>query len=70
MVISARGDKTDELIDLAKQISTLPPPREMDMLLSTGERISMSLLSLALSDLGLDSLLVSGMMDGRTARQV
>ena len=43
MVISARGDKTDELIELAKQITETPPPREMDMLLATGEQESVAL---------------------------
>ena len=48
MVISARGDKTDELIDLAKQISDVPPPREMDMLLATGEQESVALVAMAI----------------------
>ena len=50
MVISARGDKTDELISLAKQISDVPPPREMDMLLATGEQESVALVAMAVQE--------------------
>ena len=52
VVVSAMGDTTDELIDLAEQVSPLPPARELDMLLTAGERISMALLAMAISDLG------------------
>ena len=52
MVISARGDKTDELIELAKQIGDHPPPREMDMLLATGEQESVALVAMAVQALG------------------
>ena len=48
VVVSAMGDTTDELLALAKQISKNPPAREMDMLLSTGEQISISLLAMAI----------------------
>ncbi|HNE18430.1 MAG TPA: aspartate kinase [Turneriella sp.] len=50
VVVSAMGDTTDELIDLAGKISTNPPKREMDMLLSTGEQISIALLAMALHE--------------------
>ena len=52
VVVSAMGDTTDELLDLAKQVSPVPPARELDMLLTAGERISMALLAMAISDLG------------------
>ena len=52
VVVSAMGDTTDELLALAKKISPAPPRRELDMLLTAGERISMALLSMALHDLG------------------
>jgi aspartate kinase len=55
IVVSAMGKSTDGLINLAKQVSTNPDPRELDMLLSTGEQVSVSLLSMALNDLGLRS---------------
>ncbi len=50
VVVSAMGDTTDELLDLSKQITDSPPSREMDMLLTTGEQISVSLLSMALQE--------------------
>ncbi|WP_121257075.1 aspartate kinase [Nocardioides ferulae] len=52
VVVSAMGDTTDELRDLAEQVSPLPPPRELDMLLTAGERISMALLAMAIAQLG------------------
>ena len=52
VVVSAMGDTTDELIDLAEQVSPLPSPRELDMLLTAGERISMALLAMAIANLG------------------
>ncbi|MCC9205503.1 aspartate kinase [Arthrobacter sp. zg-Y769] len=52
VVVSAMGDSTDELLDLAGQITTLNNAREMDMLLSAGERISMALLAMAINQLG------------------
>jgi aspartate kinase len=51
-VVSARGKTTDELVSLANEISDRPDPREMDMLLSTGERVSCALMAMALHDLG------------------
>jgi aspartate kinase len=52
VVVSAMGDTTDELRDLAEQVSPTPPPRELDMLLTAGERISMALLAMAINSLG------------------
>ena len=52
VVVSAMGDTTDELLDLAEEVSPLPPPRELDMLMTAGERISMALVAMAISDLG------------------
>jgi aspartate kinase len=52
VVVSAMGDTTDELLDLALQVSPLPPAREMDMLLTAGERISMALVAMAIANLG------------------
>jgi aspartate kinase len=52
VVVSAMGDTTDELRDLAEQVSPLPPARELDMLLTAGERISMALLAMAIANLG------------------
>jgi aspartate kinase len=52
VVVSAMGDTTDELFDLAQQVSPLPPAREMDMLLTAGERISMALVAMAIANLG------------------
>jgi aspartate kinase len=52
VVVSAMGDTTDELIDLAQQVSPLPTGRELDMLLTAGERISMALLAMAIAKLG------------------
>jgi aspartate kinase len=65
VVVSAMGDTTDELLDLAAAVSPLPPePREMDMLLSSGERISMSLLAMAIKNLGVDSRSYTGLQAG------
>ncbi|MFZ1671371.1 MAG: aspartate kinase, partial [Candidatus Nanopelagicales bacterium] len=52
VVVSAMGDSTDDLIDLAQQVSPDPPARELDMLLTAGERISMAVLAMAIADLG------------------
>jgi aspartate kinase len=52
VVVSAMGDTTDELRDLAQQVSPLPPPRELDMLLTAGERMSMALVAMATANLG------------------
>jgi aspartate kinase len=55
VVVSAMGDTTDELLDLAHQVSPLPPGRELDMLLTAGERISMALLAMAIHNLGYEA---------------
>jgi aspartate kinase len=52
VVVSAMGDTTDELRDLAEQVSPAPPPRELDILLTAGERISMALVAMAIAELG------------------
>ncbi|WP_370890918.1 aspartate kinase [Janibacter sp. GXQ6167] len=52
VVVSAMGDSTDELLDLAHEVSPMPPAREVDMLLTAGERISMSLVAMAIAQLG------------------
>jgi aspartate kinase len=64
VVVSAMGDTTDELLDLAKQVSPLPPGRELDMLLTAGERISMALLAMAIANLGLDGRSFTGSQAG------
>lgn len=64
VVVSAMGHTTDELIELAGQVSKAPPRREMDMLLTAGERISMSLLSMALADRGVPALSFTGSQSG------
>ena len=64
VVVSAMGDTTDELIDLAQQVSPLPPQREMDILLTAGERISMSLLAMAITNLGVRAKSFTGQQAG------
>lgn len=64
VVVSAMGDTTDELIDLAQQVTPLPPSREMDILLTAGERISMSLLAMAISNLGVEAQSFTGQQAG------
>ncbi len=64
VVVSAMGDTTDDLIDLAKQVSPLPPQREMDILLTAGERISMSLLAMAINNLGVKAKSFTGQQAG------
>ncbi|MDI9579275.1 MAG: aspartate kinase [Thermobispora sp.] len=64
VVVSAMGDTTDELLDLAKQISPLPPARELDMLLTAGERISMALLAMAIANLGYEARSFTGSQAG------
>jgi aspartate kinase len=64
VVVSAMGDTTDELIDLAQQISPLPPGRELDMLLTAGERISMALLAMAIANLGHEARSFTGSQAG------
>jgi aspartate kinase len=64
VVVSAMGDTTDELIDLAKQITPIPKGRELDMLLTAGERISMALLAMAISNLGHEARSFTGSQAG------
>ncbi|MCX6394787.1 MAG: aspartate kinase [Solirubrobacterales bacterium] len=63
-VLSARGDTTDELLQMAAEVSDSPDPREMDMLLSTGERISCALATMAIRDLGFDAISLTGSQAG------
>ena len=64
VVVSAMGDTTDELLSLARQISADPPRRELDMLLTCGERISMALLSMALHEQGVAAISFTGSQSG------
>lgn len=64
VVVSAMGDTTDELLAMAKQVSPNPARRELDMLLSAGERISMALLSMAIRELGGDAISLTGSQSG------
>lgn len=64
VVVSAMGDTTDELIDLANQITPMPAGRELDMLLTAGERISMALLAMAISNLGHEARSFTGSQAG------
>jgi aspartate kinase len=63
-VLSARGKTTDELIEMAEEVSSSPDPREMDMLLSTGERISCALCAMAINDLGHRAISLTGSQAG------
>ncbi len=64
VVVSAMGDTTDNLLELAQQVSPLPPGRELDMLLTAGERISMALLAMAIQSLGLSARSFTGSQAG------
>lgn len=64
VVVSAMGKTTDQLIELAKAVSPTPPRRELDMLISTGERISMALLAMALDRLGVPAISFTGSQSG------
>lgn len=64
VVISAMGDTTDDLLDLAQQVSPNPRPRELDMLLTAGERMSAALLAMAINDLGADARSFTGSQAG------
>ncbi len=64
VAVSAMGDSTDELLDLANDVSPLPPARELDMLLTAGERISMALVAMAISDLGYTARSFTGSQAG------
>ena len=64
VVVSAMGDTTDRLLDLAREVSADPYPREQDMLLTAGERISVALVSMAINDLGSDAVSFTGSQAG------
>jgi aspartate kinase len=64
VVVSAMGDTTDDLLDLAKQVCPAPPPREMDMLLTAGERISNALVAMAIDSLGAHARSFTGSQAG------
>ncbi len=64
VVVSARGDTTDELIELAREITETPPDREMDMLLATGEQISVALMAMAIQSLGEKAISFTGAQVG------
>jgi aspartate kinase len=64
VIVSAMGDTTDDLIDLAEQVTPLPPAREMDMLLTAGERISMAVLAMAIQTLGHEARSFTGSQAG------
>ena len=64
VVVSARGHTTDELIELAKEITENPPAREMDMLLATGEQVSVALMAMAIGSLGVPAISFTGAQIG------
>ncbi|RME15510.1 MAG: aspartate kinase [Bdellovibrio sp.] len=64
VVVSAMGETTDELLRLAHEVASTPPPRELDMLLSVGERVSMALLSMALNELQCPAISLTGSQAG------
>ena len=64
VAVSAMGDTTDELLDLAAHVAPVPAPRELDMLLSSGERISMALLAMAINSLGFEARSFTGSQAG------
>ncbi len=64
VVISAMGNQTDELLSLAREVSSQPSSRELDMLLSVGERIAMAILSMAINDLGYQAISFTGSQSG------
>jgi aspartate kinase len=64
VVVSARGHTTDELIELAREISERPPAREMDMLLATGEQVSIALMAMAIQELGVPAISFTGAQIG------
>ena len=64
VAVSAMGDTTDELLDLAHEVTPMPDPRELDMLLTTGERISMALLAMAIKSMGVEARSYTGSQAG------
>lgn len=69
VVVSAMGDTTDDLIELANAVSSKPSAREMDMLMATGEQVSIALLAMALQDIGLKAMSLTGWMSGILTNQ-
>src|SRR5918993_4500841 len=63
-VLSARGSTTDELVEMSREVAERPDPREMDMLLSTGERISCALCAMAIVELGHKAISLTGSQAG------
>ncbi|GEN36485.1 MULTISPECIES: aspartate kinase [Aneurinibacillus] len=70
VVVSAMGKSTDVLVDMARQITGEPDPREMDMLLTTGEQVSIALLTMALQELGQSAVSMTGWQAGITTEEV
>lgn len=70
VVVSAMGKSTDVLVDMAKQITAYPSEREMDMLLTTGEQVSIALLSMALHTKGYDAISLTGWQAGITTESI
>jgi aspartate kinase len=70
VVVSAMGDATDDLIDLARQVNPDPDPREMDVLLSTGEQVSIAILTMALHRLGVPAISFTGPQAGIFAESI
>ncbi|MBM7854621.1 aspartate kinase [Desulfohalotomaculum tongense] len=70
VVVSAMGDTTDDLINLMKEITNNPPEREVDMLLSTGEQVSIALLAMAINDLGCNTVSLTGGQAGVKTNRV
>jgi len=70
VVVSAMGDTTDDLLDLARQISGRPSPRELDMLISTGEQQSSALLVMALQEIGCPAISLTGAQSGISSSNV
>ena len=64
VAVSAMGDTTDELVDLAHEVTPIPAPRELDMLLTAGERISMALLAMSIKSMGYDARSFTGSQAG------
>ena len=64
VIVSAMGDSTDELLELAKQVNPNPPKRELDMLVSTGEQVSISLLAMAIQAKGKSVISLTGAQAG------
>lgn len=70
VVVSAMGKSTDVLIDMAKEITLSPSPRELDMLLTTGEQVSIALLAMALHQRGVDAVSLTGWQAGITTEEL